>query len=96
MPCTSDGEQFIGVFMLAQIINGLGYCTMFTLGSVYFYENSNPNTAALYVGMGIFYFLLPVFTYSKAFHYFGHNVRKRTFGHVRPAKIQFSKRIRAV
>ena len=50
-PCTSSGERYIGVFVVAQILNGLGYCTMFTLGTVYLYENSDPNTGALYVGM---------------------------------------------
>ena len=36
--------------MLAQIIHGIGFTPMFTLGTVYLDENSNPNTAALYVG----------------------------------------------
>ena len=39
------------MFVVAQILNGLGYCTMFTLGTVYLYENSDPNTGALCVGM---------------------------------------------
>ena len=36
--------------MLAQIIHGIGFTPMFTLGTVYLDDNSNPNTAALYVG----------------------------------------------
>ena len=40
----------MGVFMLAQIIHGIGFTPMFTLGTVYLDENSNPNTAAVYVG----------------------------------------------
>ena len=36
--------------MLAQIIHGIGFTPMFTLGTVYLDDNSDPNTAALYVG----------------------------------------------
>ena len=56
-PCTSSGERYIGVFVVAQILNGLGYCTMFTLGTVYLYENSDPNTGALCVGMNTTIFI---------------------------------------
>lgn len=37
--------------MLAQIVHGVGFTPMFTLGTVYLDENSNPEVAALYVGM---------------------------------------------
>lgn len=50
-PCESEGEKYVGVFMLAQIIHGIGFTPVFTLGTVYLDDNSNPNTAALYVGI---------------------------------------------
>ena len=53
--CYGSGEQYITVFVVAQIINGLGYCTMFTLGAVYLYENSDPNTAGLYLGISRYF-----------------------------------------
>jgi len=40
----------VGVFMLAQIVHGIGFTPMFTLGTVYLDENSTPTTAAVYVG----------------------------------------------
>ena len=49
-PCNSDGEKYVGVFMLAQILHGVGFTPMFTLGTVYIDDNCNPSTAALYVG----------------------------------------------
>ena len=46
--------------MLAQIIHGIGFTPMFTLGTVYLDENSNPNTGALYLGKLAFLFFLKI------------------------------------
>ncbi|KAH3854439.1 solute carrier organic anion transporter family member 4A1-like [Dreissena polymorpha] len=50
-PCESKGVKWVGVFMVAQIVHGIGFTPMFTLGTTYLDENSNPQTAAMYVGI---------------------------------------------
>ena len=40
----------MGVFMLSQILHGIGFTPMFTLGIVYFDDNTSGNTGAIYVG----------------------------------------------
>ncbi|XP_060063072.1 solute carrier organic anion transporter family member 4A1-like [Ylistrum balloti] len=49
--CESSGEKYLGVFMAAQIVHGLGFTPMFTLGTVYIYENTDSSTAAVYIGL---------------------------------------------
>ena len=49
-PCDSEGEKYVGVFMLAQIIHGIGFTPMFTLGIVYLDENCGGHNGALYIG----------------------------------------------
>ncbi|KAH3854445.1 hypothetical protein DPMN_096987 [Dreissena polymorpha] len=50
-PCESKGVKWVGVFMMAQIMYGIGFNPMFTLGTTFLDENSNPQTTAVYVGM---------------------------------------------
>ncbi|XP_033736434.1 solute carrier organic anion transporter family member 4A1-like [Pecten maximus] len=49
--CGSSGEKYLGVFMVAQIVHGLGFTPMFTLGTVYIEENEDRSTAAVYIGL---------------------------------------------
>ncbi|OWF46446.1 solute carrier organic anion transporter family member 4A1-like [Mizuhopecten yessoensis] len=49
--CESSGEKYLGVFMAAQILHGLGFTSMFTLGTVYIHENEDQATAAIYIGL---------------------------------------------
>ncbi|XP_053394357.1 solute carrier organic anion transporter family member 4A1-like isoform X2 [Mercenaria mercenaria] len=50
-PCNSEGEKWVGVFALAQVVHGIGFAPMFTLGTVYLDENASQGTAALCVGI---------------------------------------------
>ncbi|KAL8564551.1 hypothetical protein ACOMHN_003309 [Nucella lapillus] len=52
-PSSSSGAmaRYLGVFMVANMIHGIGFCPMFTLGTVYIDENAEHSVAAVYVGM---------------------------------------------
>lgn len=53
-PAPASGKslsQYLGVFMVANIVHGIGFTPMFTLGTVYIDENAPHATAAVYVGM---------------------------------------------
>lgn len=48
---SAGGGKWLGVFAVSQLVSGIGFTPMFTLGTVYLDENSNPATAAVYVGL---------------------------------------------
>ncbi|KAJ8308250.1 hypothetical protein KUTeg_013124 [Tegillarca granosa] len=49
-PCTdSQGDGYLGVFMVAQMVHGVGYTPMLTLGTVYIDENESHTLAAVYI-----------------------------------------------
>ncbi|XP_012936776.2 solute carrier organic anion transporter family member 5A1, partial [Aplysia californica] len=48
---SSDLVHYLGVFMAANLLHGMGFCPMFTVGTVYIDENEKPNLAAVYIGM---------------------------------------------
>lgn len=50
-PCDSDSQKWVGVFALSQVVHGIGFTPMFTLGTVYLDENASHGTAALCVGI---------------------------------------------
>ncbi|KAK7502755.1 hypothetical protein BaRGS_00006005 [Batillaria attramentaria] len=50
-PLTESRSEYLGLFMVANMIHGLGFTPMFTLGTVYIDENAPHTTAAVYVGM---------------------------------------------
>ncbi|KAL3872884.1 hypothetical protein ACJMK2_036065 [Sinanodonta woodiana] len=49
-PCNGEGEEYLGVFSIAQIIHGIGFTPMFTLGTVYIDQNGEHGKSAVYVG----------------------------------------------
>ncbi|KAL3873616.1 hypothetical protein ACJMK2_036712 [Sinanodonta woodiana] len=49
--CGGEGQEYLGVFSIAQIIHGIGFTPMFTLGTVYIDENGEHTKAALYIGL---------------------------------------------
>ncbi|XP_067682433.1 solute carrier organic anion transporter family member 4C1-like [Haliotis asinina] len=44
-------SHYLGVFMIAQMIHGVGFTPMLSLGTAYIDENAEPAKAAVYVGM---------------------------------------------
>ncbi|XP_076442002.1 solute carrier organic anion transporter family member 4A1-like isoform X2 [Babylonia areolata] len=48
---SNDLVHYLGLFMVANMVHGIGFCPMFTLGTVYIDENAEHSVAALYVGM---------------------------------------------
>lgn len=48
--CDSPGDRFIPALVIAQMIHGIGFSPMFTLGLVYIEENEEPSLAAVYIG----------------------------------------------
>ncbi|XP_048736625.2 solute carrier organic anion transporter family member 4A1-like [Ostrea edulis] len=49
--CDSPGDRFIPALVIAQMIHGIGFSPMFTLGLVYIEENEEPSLAAVYIGL---------------------------------------------
>ena len=45
-----DLSHYLGVLMVANMVHGVGFTPMFTLGTVYIDENEEHTTAAVYVG----------------------------------------------
>ena len=61
--CEPVGEQYLAIFIIANMLHGVGFTTMFTLGTAYIDDNENNANAALHIGMvydsfGRFGFLL--------------------------------------
>ncbi|KAK3578698.1 hypothetical protein CHS0354_008556 [Potamilus streckersoni] len=50
-PCGGEGEEYLAAFSIAQIIHGIGFTPMFTLGTVYIDENGEHTKAAVYIGL---------------------------------------------
>ncbi|XP_022333584.2 solute carrier organic anion transporter family member 4A1-like [Crassostrea virginica] len=49
--CDSPGDRFIPALVIAQMVHGIGFSPMFTLGLVYIEENEDPSLAAVYIGL---------------------------------------------
>lgn len=49
--CDSPGDRFIPALVIAQMVHGIGFSPMFTLGLVYIEENEEKALAAVYIGM---------------------------------------------
>lgn len=52
-PTSGDGSglsHYLGVFMIAQMVHGVGFTPMLSLGTAYIDENAEPASAAIYVG----------------------------------------------
>ena len=49
-PCDGDGSKWVSMFALGQVVHGIGFTPMFTLGTVYLDENASEGTAAMCVG----------------------------------------------
>ncbi|XP_076099372.1 solute carrier organic anion transporter family member 4A1-like isoform X2 [Mytilus galloprovincialis] len=49
--CDVGGEQYLVVFIAAQIVHGVGFTPMFTLGTAYIDENEEHSLAAVYIGL---------------------------------------------
>ncbi|XP_071080205.1 solute carrier organic anion transporter family member 4A1-like [Haliotis cracherodii] len=53
-PTSGDGSglsHYLGVFMIAQMVHGVGFTPMLSLGTAYIDENAEPASAAIYVGL---------------------------------------------
>jgi len=61
--CESKGEKYLGVFILAQIVHGIGFTPMFTLGTVYIDENEDHALAAVYIGNAAIIYLISWFSF---------------------------------
>lgn len=48
--CDTGGDKYLVVFIIAQIVHGIGFSPMFTLGTAYIDENEDHSVAAVYVG----------------------------------------------
>lgn len=49
--CDSPGDRFIPALVIAQMVHGIGFSPMFTLGLVYIEENEEKALAAVYIGL---------------------------------------------
>ncbi|XP_061173895.1 solute carrier organic anion transporter family member 4A1-like [Saccostrea echinata] len=51
--CESDspGDRFLSAIVIAQVIHGIGFTPMYSLGIVYIEENEDPSLAAVYIGL---------------------------------------------
>ena len=48
--CDTGGDKYLVVFIIAQLVHGIGFSPMFTLGTAYMDENEDHSVAAVYVG----------------------------------------------
>ncbi|XP_052106028.1 solute carrier organic anion transporter family member 4A1-like [Mytilus californianus] len=49
--CDPVGESYLAIFMIANMLHGVGFTTMFTLGSAYIDDNEDNAKAALHIGL---------------------------------------------